>query len=230
MIIRRHQSIAGRGAVEVRQLLREIGSLYVSPEFTQAVLRCSEREAIRVMRALRRAGYLSNTVGDEPSLYCRTVKGSRLADASLRPISRVTAEKILQGFVERLRLVNSSHGFLHTISAAVVFGSSLSDVDRLGDVDVAVELERRPMGWETFIRRSNERIMFAQRSGKRFRNITEAVCWPTIEIWNFLKSRTKQLNIHTLGELNEFPRVKCRILLGQRELLSELLPRAEIVG
>ena len=126
-------------------------------------------------------------------------------------------------------MVSSNPSFLHTITAAVVFGSALSETEELGDVDVAVQLERKPMDWETYLRSSNERVTLAQQNGKRFGNITEQVCWPTIEIWNFLESRTRQLSIHDLDELNRFPKVKCRVLFGYRQVLAELLPNAEIV-
>ena len=68
MIIRRHEAIAGRAAPEIRRLLREIGSLHVSPGFAQDVLGCSVREAVRVMLALQKAGYVSRQPGKEPCM------------------------------------------------------------------------------------------------------------------------------------------------------------------
>jgi hypothetical protein len=93
-------------------------------------------------------------------------------------------------------------------------------VERLGDVDVAVRFE---------VRLSYQRVWQPRQNGKRFRNITEKVFWPAIEIRNFLKSRTRQLSIHELAELSSLPEVKYRILLGDRRALAELLPKAKII-
>jgi predicted nucleotidyltransferase len=137
---------------------------------------------------------------------------------------------MLRGFVQRIRKVNSSPNLLYTVTAAVVFGSAASDADEFGDVDVAVRLERKVTDWETHVELSYERVWRARRRDKRFRNITEQVFWPVIEIQNFLKSGTRQLSIHEFDELCRLPKVKCRILLGQRSALTKLLPNAEIVS
>jgi hypothetical protein len=107
---------------------------------------------------------------------------------------------MLQGFVQRIGKVNSSLSFLYTITAAIVFGSAACEAEELGDVDVEVRLERKIVDWETHVRMSYERVWQARRNGKRFRNITEQVFWPAIEIRKFLKSGTRQLNIHEFDE------------------------------
>jgi hypothetical protein len=96
-------------------------------------------------------------------------------------------------------------------------------------VDVAVRLERKVADWETHVQLSYERVWRARRNGKRFRNITEQVFWPAIEIWNSLKSGTRQLSIHEFDELSRLPELKCRILLGERWALAKLLPNATII-
>jgi hypothetical protein len=50
------------------------------------------------------------------------------------------------------------------------------------------------MDWETFVRLSNTRVILALRKGKRFRNIAEQVCWPTLEILHFLTSAGQPLH------------------------------------
>jgi len=207
-----------------------MGARHAGHTFVQKVLGCSAQEAVQLMYALQTAGYVSScSGGKDPSLYTRTTEGNRLAGASLRPISKTTADRVLRGFVERIRKANSNRRFLYTITAAVVFGSAVSEAKELGDVDVAVRLERKTMDWETHVQLSYERVWQARRNGRRFRNITEQVFWPTIEIRNFLKSRTRQLNIHEIAEVAGLPDVKCRILLGERRDLAALLPNAHIV-
>ncbi len=207
-----------------------MGSSHVDEQFAKEKLGCSAQEAARIMCSLQRAGYISaRSDGKGPRLYRRTTEGNRLALASLRPISRTTADKMLRGFVQRIRKVNSSPSFLYTITAAVVFGSATSDVEELGDVDVAIRLERKVADWEAHVRLSYERVWQARRKGKRFRNITEQVCWPAIEIRKFLTSGTRQLNIHEFDELSRLPELKYRILLGERQALAKLLPNATII-
>jgi len=230
MILQKHQTIVGHPAPVIRRFLRQMGSWHVDQEFAEEKLGCSAQEAARVMSSLQRAGYISaRSDGKGLRLYRRTTEGNRLAQASLRPISRTTADRMLRGFVQRIRKVNSSRSFLYTMTAAVVFGSAVSDAEELGDVDVAIRLERKLADWEAHVRLIYERVWQARRKGKRFRNITEQVCWPAIEIRKFLTSGTRQLNIHEFDELSRLPELKYRILLGERQVLAKLLPNATII-
>jgi hypothetical protein len=132
MIIRKHQEIAGYAAPLIRQLLRQMGARHAGHTFVQKVLGCSAQEAVQLMNALQTAGYVSScSGGKDPSLYSRTTEGNRLAGASLRPISRTTADRVLRSFVERIRKANSNRRFLYTITAAVVFGSAVSEAKEL---------------------------------------------------------------------------------------------------
>jgi biotin operon repressor len=141
--------IAGRPAKDVRKLLREIRHLQVSSGYARDVIGCSRDEAKQVVSALEREGYLSRTGRHEGhDLYETTLKGNQLAGAKLRPISRATANRTLQAFVRRFRAVNSDPEYLETITGVIVFGSFLSPSEELGDVDVGIELERKPMGDE----------------------------------------------------------------------------------
>jgi hypothetical protein len=230
MILQKDQMIAGYAASVIRRLLRKMGSAHIAQEFVEKNLGCSPKEAARLISCLERAGYLAaRGDGNNRHLYRKTTQGNRLAEASLRPISRTTAHRVLQGFVQRVRKVNSNRSFLFTITAAVVFGSAASDAEELGDVDVAVRLERKVDDWETHVRLSYDRVWEARRRGKQFRNITEQVFWPAIEIRNFLKSGTRQLNIHEFDELSRLPELRCRILFGESHALAKLLPNATII-
>ena len=108
MLLRAGQVIAGRPAKDIRKLLREIRHLQVSSGYARDVIGCSMDEAKHVVSALEREGYLSRTGRHEGhDLYETTLKGNQLAGANLRPISRATAERTLQAFMQRVRAVNS---------------------------------------------------------------------------------------------------------------------------
>ena len=142
MILRPDQVIAGRPAKDVRKFLREILHLQVSCGYTQHILRCPKEEAKQVMSALEREGYLSRTGRHEGhDLYATTLKGNQLAGANLRPISRTTAERTLQAFMQRVRAVNADPDYLERITGVIVFGSFLSANEELGDVDPPCQIQ-----------------------------------------------------------------------------------------
>jgi hypothetical protein len=230
MILRPQQVIAGRPAKDIRRFLREVFHLQVSCGYAQHILGCPKEETKQVMRALEKEGYLSRAGRHEGhDLYETTLKGNQLAGANLRPISRTTAEKTLQAFMQRVRAVNADPDYLETITGVIVFGSFLSASEELGDVDVGIQLERKGMGDEVFMQRAEARRQLAQQRGRRFRNLTEWVTWPSREIWLFLKSRARQLSIHDFRELQRLPPFRCKILFGERRALVKALPNAQFV-
>jgi hypothetical protein len=230
MILRPDQVIAGRPAKDIRRFLREMLHLKVSCGYAQQVLGCPKEEAKQVMSALEKEGYVSRAGRHEGhDLYETTLKGNQLAGANLRPISRPTAEKTLKAFMQRVRAVNSDPDYLETITGVIVFGSFLSASEKLGDVDVGIQLERRAMEDELFTQRAEARRRLAQERGRRFRNLSEWVTWPSREISLFLKSRARQLSIHDFRELQRLPPFRCKILLGERRALVKSLPNAQFV-
>ena len=125
--------------------------------------------------------------------------------------------------MQRVGAVNSNPDYLETITGVIVFGSFLSPSEELGDVDVGIELERKPVSDQTFMHLAEARRKLAQERGRRFRNLTEWVTWPTTGIWLLLKSRARQLSIHDLRELKRLPPFRCKILLGERQTLAKSL-------
>jgi hypothetical protein len=111
MRISKDDKIAGFPAVTVRDLLRR----NVSSEFDCRVamdwFSISRSRVTKFMQALEKLGFIckpddlspENTTGR----YQTTVRGNALAHASAaKPISRATAEKNLQEFLQRVRTVN----------------------------------------------------------------------------------------------------------------------------
>ena len=222
--------IAGRSAKDIRKFLREILHLQFACGYARDVLRCSMDEAAKVLSALEESGYLSRAGRhDGQELYETTLKGNQLAGANLRPISRTTAERTLAAFMQRIRAVNSNPDYLETVTGVIVFGSFLSPNEDLGDVDVGIQLERKPMSQEVFALLAEARRTLAQERGRQFRNLSEWATWPTREIWVFLKSRARQLSIHDFRELQRLPPFRCKILFGERRALVKSLPNAQFV-
>ena len=75
----------------------------------------------------------------------------------------------------RLNRLNASNEYAYRVSSAIVFGSMLSDVDGLGDVDIALELEPRVTDEAKFCRWCNVRREIATRRGTHFSNSVDLV-------------------------------------------------------
>src|SRR5258708_31883736 len=86
---------------------------------------------------------LPSAVGNQR--WITTVQGNALAQASFgRPISRATAERHLVQVIERAVTYNADPSHLLTVKEIAAFGSYLDpDADRLGDLDIAVNIPRR---------------------------------------------------------------------------------------
>ena len=98
----------------------------------------------------------------------------RLAYASAaKPIHRKTADRLLSEFMERVHAVSATPEYLFWVSEAILFGSMLSDVKRLGDVDVAVTLESKARDFTEFFEWSWERRRAAQVKGRSFPTMFE---------------------------------------------------------
>ena len=111
-------------------------------------------------------------------------------------IKRETAERILKEVVQRAKKINSSpeSQFMYFVSKVLVFGSYLTQKERLGDIDLAIEIERR---W---------------KSDKEYDHLLNAVCgnkvlgdsrvfYPYQKLITTLRNRSKSLSFHPIEEV-----------------------------
>jgi predicted nucleotidyltransferase len=94
----------------------------------------------------------------------------RMARAN-KPVTRVSAERILRTLLARAEAVNERPELAHRVESIIVFGSYLLGAERLNDLDVAIELKAK---WQddasiTSLRQAS--VERAQASGRRFRNL-----------------------------------------------------------
>jgi predicted nucleotidyltransferase len=193
-------TIAGQPSLAVRELLRRGRTGEWGAPYVQAVLDIGPDEAERVLTALRNQGFIEPGISNAgEQLYRLTVRGRALAGASAgKPIQRSTAERLLREFLDRVDLVNSDPHYLFRVEHVVVFGSYLSGANDLGDVDVAIHMERKELDWDTHVTLEDKRIAEARAAGRTFRSYEEEVAWPETEVYRFLKSRSEGLSIHDL--------------------------------
>jgi hypothetical protein len=75
--------------------------------------------------------------------------------------------------------------------SAVLFGSMLSEAERLGDVDIAIELLPK-VAEEAEFRKWCDRCRYAAREqGKSFRSSFDWIFWPREEIFETLRARSR---------------------------------------
>jgi DNA-binding IclR family transcriptional regulator len=132
--------IGGVPAVQVRDFLRredEWRSDYLMSRFG-----LSPSRAETLTAELLRLGYIEmRERHDSSRCYCKTQLGCRFSLASAaRPLTRKTAERRLAEFIERVRALNANDYYLYRVRTVRVFGSYLTERDRINDIDIAVEL------------------------------------------------------------------------------------------
>ena len=70
--------------------------------------------------------------------YQMTIRGNALGMAKAgKPVTRASAEEVLRKFLDRVRVVNGRQEVAHGVESVVVFGSYLSDANRLNYLDWA---------------------------------------------------------------------------------------------
>jgi predicted nucleotidyltransferase len=94
-----------------------------------------------------------------------------MAVATARPVTRQTAEGALSEFLERVALVNDDPYFLARVVRVALYGSMLRpEVERLIDVDLAVQLVAKETDFERLREANAERVEQLAFPGQRFSN------------------------------------------------------------
>jgi DNA-binding MarR family transcriptional regulator len=225
--------IAGENARTIRDILRRSRGSF-RRDWLQRTLGFSERKAQRIVEVLERDGYVERDQLREKEdhrpipWYHLTRKGEELMRASAaRRIKRSTAQGALDEFMKRVHLVNSDARYLCFINKVAVYGSFLEGCDRLGDVDVAVDLQYRiPLKgkwWQIFQKH-------ASNSGRHFPSFEEEIDWPRREVILALKARKRSMSIQSwfcFIEMEKPPSFQYKVLLGNVEEVRRDLERAE---
>ena len=159
-------------------------------------------DATSLVNELEKQGYIETTeMRHGEQSWRNTIKGNALSQASAaKPVSRKTAERLLREFLGRVDNVNNDSQFLYKVNKVVLFGSYLTNEDKLNDIDLAVELKFKEQNLERRKELIHERINEARKNGKIFRSFLEEICWPEIEVRKFLKSGSRTLSIHPIED------------------------------
>ncbi len=197
--IQTSDSVAGQPVLAIRKLLKHVQRLQGGTlDIITEQLKVNTTTAEQIYHDLLREGYIkpSEPIAAGYESWLLTWKGSALANASTRkPMTRKTAERLVEEFLERVRQVNASD-YAYRVGRVIVFGSFLSDSPTLGDVDFSIELVDSYPNALAREAGHKARIAAAQASGRNFRDSMEMLCWPEQEVLLKLKNRSPSLSLH----------------------------------
>lgn len=200
MRIEKGQLICGYPAMDLRKLLRKWPT-NKHLDGIQEVMSLPREKAQVLLDALIAEGFVEVNpdrvpIDEEDThyKYVPTVKGGALAQASAsKPIGRDLARKRLHELIERMSRVNDDPQFVLGVEEAFVFGSYLSGVDKLGDLDVSYTSFRKIEDGRKFAEAVHTS---AQAQGHTFRSFMDELTWPWRHVESFLKNRSP---VYSLG-------------------------------
>jgi len=228
MRLSKDQIIAGYPALAVRAFLRRCRSCTIVPATAAYELKAGAAEATQFLRELDSLGLIEaaeHPQMEEAAAYEITSRGHAFANASAaKPVLRRTAESALRQFMERLHRVNASSEYVYRVKSAVLFGSMLSEAERLGDVDIAIELSPKVDEEADFRQWCDRRRQVAQDVGRSFGSTFDWVVWPKTEVFHVLRARSRTLSLHEWDQVARMPEVRYRVLWGDPKRIAALIP------
>jgi predicted nucleotidyltransferase len=198
-----NSTVAGYPMRFVRTFLKEASQTHNGfyLEYVSYRTKLSENEAEKFVHALVKEGFLELGKVLDRSVWTTTIKGNALAMAStIKPMTRKEASVRLAGFLDRVAHVNTSDDFLYRVIRVTLFGSYLSSAKILNDIDLCVELERKEQDGTKYEELAEEHLRKARSSGRNFRLFIEELCWPERQARDYLKNRSRRLNLMSSGD------------------------------
>jgi hypothetical protein len=226
MRITKKEVVAGHSALRVRGFLRRFERGFFMLSAAEGFMQLKSRQAAEFINDMVALELIEPTMpfGDKAAFQVAT-RGHALANATAgKPISRGTAVRVLREFMDRVNAVNASKEYAFKVKSAVLFGSMLSCVDRLGDVDVAIDLQRRISDSAKFRQQCDRRRYLAEEQGRAFSTAIDWATWPKKEVVLKLKARSRSLSLHGFDQLMEMENLRYRILVGDASLIASQIP------
>ena len=214
-------TVAGWPALLVRRTLRQLRThLQWGLGELESTASVEAGEGRALIKALLAEGLIEAAGRDAWKV---TQAGQTLSSATAaRRVTRATAQKALQQFLGRVEQVNNDPYFLGKVTRVVLFGSMLKpEVERLSDVDLAVELASKEADFDRARVKNYERVEELATQGHRFRNFLEREgCWYW-EIFGFLKGQSRVIALADYSVEKTFVlTVPHRFLMGQPEQIA----------
>ena len=232
MQINSRRTIAGIPILEVRRFFRRVVAHHhdsFDKGWLLRELRLSEAQGDQVLEELVTQGFVSIEPSQHNDRQYQIAELARelVRSSAAKRISRTTAQGGMEGLMLRVREINSNSRYLYSVCSVVVFGSYLKDGERLGDVDVAIELSSR---LEDPNKRSEAHLRYAEASGRQFGSFIDQLYWAELEIYQALKARQRTLSIqpwHSFIGMEKRRDFQYKVLLGDADKIERDLKSAQ---
>jgi predicted nucleotidyltransferase len=202
-------TIAGYPALLVRRALRQLD---LHMEWDLGRLEAITREGHAFVNVLAAAGLVEPTRKGNWSI---TRAGKALSSATAAPrVKRARAERALGEFLGRVDLVNRRPVFLAKMAEVVLFGSmSKPEVDRVSDLDLAVEILPKESNPERARAINERRELELELLGRRFRGFLDRELFWYWETFRYLKGGSRVISLANLKAEAEI------VLAGPHQIL-----------
>jgi predicted nucleotidyltransferase len=191
--------IAGLPALEAREIVSKLGRFHDGFSITHYAesFNISRALATKQIEEFETQGYFKQIENKKSKCYWdRTVKGCQLSMASAaKRVKRATADKQYKAFLERVNEINTSDKYLYQVSKVSLFGSYLTNVETVSDIDLFVWLERKPKFIDDFSIVREKRAIQMQSEGRSFKDYLERLHWPELDVRKYLKNRSRVISI-----------------------------------
>jgi predicted nucleotidyltransferase len=202
--------ILGRPLAEVRRVLRLDAGEGFDIDAARQRIAGDDYALRRFLADLTTDEWL---IQDRPDHWTATPKAKELQFESRGRLSRVKADGLVGQLLARVRAVNADPNYAFKIDSVVLFGSYVSNRDRIGDVDVAIALRPRLRNKD-----AQEALEASARSRRpERRNIVEHLFGPRREVRQALKARSPWLDLRDVSELEEVlqtRRIDYKVIFG----------------
>ena len=226
MRITKEEVVAGHSALRMRGFLRRFERGFFMLSAAESFMQLKSRQAAEFINDMIALELIEPTMPfRDKTAFQVARRGHAFANATAAtPIHRGTAERVLREFMDRVNAVNASKEYAFRVTSAVLFGSMLSSVDRLGDVDVAIDLQRCISDTAKFRQQCDRRRHLAEEQGRTFATAIHWATWPKEEVVQQLKARSRCLSLHGFDQLMEMENLRYRILVGEGNLIASQIP------
>lgn len=207
MNINPRDKICNISIIKVRDFLKKYSNDEIWFKSTISYdLKISAKQSAEVIKELSKLGYIESAGRfKEKEVWKKTLMGSTFSLASAaKPVLRSTAQKHLSLLLKRVEEVNNEPKYLFKVSKVVLFGSYLTDAEKVSDIDIAIKTEWKAehskVKGNNKVEVSLKHAEKAENKGRHFSTYFDYLAWPEYEVRLYLKSKSRVISLHSIND------------------------------
>ncbi len=202
MRINTKDNISGLPILTVRKFLRNSGFLINSDRIKYFLKTDSNEKSKSFLKALIENELVTFEKESEgKNHYTITDKGNTLSKATARkPIFRSTADRLIKEFIIRIITIRDNDYYLFKVKRATIFGSYMSNANRLSDIDINLEIIPKEKDSDKHMKLVEKRLEDVQLRGRHFKSYLEAIFWPQTEVEQFLRAGSPSISLEIVDQ------------------------------